>query len=205
MTDKFYDPIYAYITEHGETGVNVLAKELDAPLSSLQRYLERQTYFKKTVNRKWDLPTNVDTDIKTNTVSLMVDSVENALLVLNAQLTEIQSSVQNALYPVKTLKRAVSTMVAPVAGNSTKVDKRLMDIEENGDKIHNVIKKQKDKIPDNYKDLLFNMDYIGLVLSMGESYVTELLSTDVYAILAGSGTELPEETIEVLKQHQKEA
>lgn len=207
-SDKYYDDILALITERGELGVNVIARELNAPLSTMQRYLEKQTYFRKTVNRKWDVPDNVDSNLKSNTMSLMVTSVETALLLIDSQMAELQSSIQNALLPVNTLKRNMDSFIAPVAdksGKSVIIDDRLLKIDNEANKVYDIIKKQKDNIPDIYKEMLFNLDYVGMVLGMGEVYAIELLSTDVYAILAGNGDTLPEETIEAIKEYQKGA
>lgn len=205
MKEKYYDDVLSYITEHGESGVNEISKALNVPLATMQRYLIRQTYFRKTVNRKWDLPHNVESDIKSNTMTLMVNSVENALLLVDSQMAEVQQAIQNALMPVNTLKRAVDMINLPVADNSGNIDKRLTKIAENSQKITDIIKKQKSNIPDEYSDVLLNLDYVGLVLAMGETFTEELLGGEVYGILAGKDKELSEEALETLKQYQREA
>lgn len=202
--DKYYDEILQYITEHGETGVNILAKELNLPLSTMQRYLERQTYFRKTINRKWDLPDNVESDIKSNTMTLMIESVENAVKLLNSQLDEIQSNVQNALMPISTLKRAVNSLNTPVAGNSDEVTPIMIDTDKKIKTTYTVFKKYKDRIPEGYTELILNVDMHRLTVEMGTIFTNADFSTDISSLLLGQIDELPEDTIEILKEYQKE-
>lgn len=201
--DKYYPDILRYITEHGETGVNVLAKELNVPLSTMQRYLERQRYFKKTVSRKWDLPTNVETDIKSNTMTLMVASVENALMLLDSQFSELQLSVQNALMPVNTLKRAVETINPPVADKPVNNDPNITKLLNFANAMQKAIKQHKNNIPDEYRDLLLNLDITAMCVNMGMDYINSNQNADLTGVLLGERDILSEDTLKVLERHQK--
>jgi len=201
--DKYYDALLPYINEHGETGVNVLAKQLDVPLSTLQRYLERQTYFRKTINRKWDIPNNVDADIKSNTMTLMVNSVENALMLLDSQLSEIQSNVQNALMPVGTLKRAVIGLSAPVADKSDEMHPFIVEMDKGIKESYMVFKKYMSKIPEEYQELIKNVDLYRLSVDMGTKFMESDFNVDISSLLLEKTTELSEDTVEILKEYQK--
>lgn len=206
--DKYYDDIHAFITTNGESGVNAISKAINVPLSTVQKYLERQSFFKKTEQRKWDLPDRVpNVDIKTETLPLMVNSVENALLILKAQLTEIQQTVDNSLIPLNTLKRSVNHAIAPVASKSdtsVNIDPRLINVNEEVQKLKDVFKKQKANIPDEYADLLNNYDHIGLYLKEGKEYVTNMLQDELFELLTGQTQTLSEEAVQTLKDNQKE-
>src|ERR1043165_198534 len=56
--DKYYKPIEKLVQGKGPMGVNAIARELDLPTSSVQKWLDRQRYFEKTSSRKWDLPSD---------------------------------------------------------------------------------------------------------------------------------------------------
>jgi hypothetical protein len=203
MNEKYYDDILRIITERGPTGVNVLAKELNVPLSSMQRYLEKQSYFKKTEDRKWDLPNNVEADIKTNTVALMVGSVENALMLLDSQLAEIQLNVQNALMPVNTLKRAVNTIVAPVADKPTNLHPSVQKLLKFETLMRKALKDNKDNIPEEYIDVLNNVDYVEMAAEMGLDYVLGPQFQDITELITRTGDKLSEDTLEILEKYQK--
>lgn len=203
--DKYHDDILTIITEKGEMGVNEIARAINVPLSTVQKYLERQTYFKKTERRKWDLPEHVNQDIKSDTLSLMVDSVENALKLLNAQMSEIQLSIQNSLIPVNTLKRAVNAAITPVAGKSVNVDKKLIKLEEDAHDIEKVFKKFKDKLPEIYKDLVLNVDMVWLSISKGTEYVKGNFTQEISALLVEQSNTLSDDVLDALKLYQKEA
>lgn len=206
MSDnKFYDDILGYITEHGETGVNVLAKEFNVPLSSMQRYLERQTYFRKTVNRKWDLPNNVDTDIKTNTMTLMVSSVETALLLLSSQLSEIQSSVQNALMPVSTLKRAVNTVLTPVADKTSNIDNEVLLFDKSIKDTYAVFKQHVKVCPEEYQEIISNVDLYKLTIEMGTKFIAGDFNAEISSLFLEKSSILSDDIIDILKEYQKEA
>lgn len=206
--DKYRDDILRLISEKGALGVNSLSRELNVPLSTLQKYLHRQSYFKLNEEKRWDLPENVMGDIKTNSLVLMANVVENSILLLKSQLEEMQQSVGNALNPISTIKRGLNAGLAPVAGNKSghsEIDPRLTKVMDMKATLDNIFKKQKDNIPEEYQTLIFNFDYVGLVLKEGDNYTKEFLENGLYELLAGKEQELTEDTIEILKDNQKEA
>lgn len=53
---NFTTEIREVLAHRGELGVNAIAKLIEQPVATVQRFLERQEYFIKTENRKWKLP-----------------------------------------------------------------------------------------------------------------------------------------------------
>lgn len=207
VTEKYYDLILPLITEKGELGVNEIARYIDVPPSTVQKYLTDQKYFKKTEKRKWDLPDRVNTDIKSDTLSLMVNSVENALLILKAQLTDLVESVDNSLGPVKTLKRGVTSINTPVAtksGESVDIDPRLLDLDKKIKDSYAVFKKYVKVVPDEYRELILNFDYMGFTLAYGTEVANGDINEDISALLLEKTSTLSEDTIEMLKEFQKD-
>jgi hypothetical protein len=200
---KLHDEILAYLTEHGETGVNVLAKEFDVPLSTMQKYLTDQTYFKKTEKRKWDLPENVNADIKSDTMSLMVSSVENALLVIKSQLSDLQQSIDTSLIPVSTLKRGIDNLIAPVAGKSDNIHPKIVELDKNVKLMQAVFKKYVGVCPQEYQELIKNIDLYGLIMEMGTKFLNSGFNEDITSLFLEQTTELSSESIELLKEYQK--
>lgn len=203
MTEKYKDLILPLIKQNGPMGVNALSKAVDIPVSTLQKYLHRQSYFKLTDDKKWDLPENVAADIKSNTLELMTNVVENNIQLLRSQLEEMQLTLENTLTPIGTLKRGINNITTPVAdkSNST-IDPRLSRIMLMSTEIKRVFNKQKANIPEEYDKLLFNFDYIGLVLKDGEFYTNTFLEGEIYELLAGKEQTLSDETVEILKENQ---
>lgn len=205
--DKYKDDIIKLISKNGPMGVNALQRELEVPLSTLQKYMHRQTYFKINDDKKWDLPENVVADIKSNTLELMTNVVQNNILLLKSQLEEMQLTLDNSLVPINTLKRGISTISAPVAvkSSSSDIDPRLVHFNDAYNTLKRIIKDKKANIPEEYSELLNNFDYIGLMLKEGEEYTREFLDSDIYELLMGKEDKLSEDTITILKENQKEA
>lgn len=207
MQDRYKSDIITLITQRGPLGVSALSKELNVAASTLQKYLHKQSYFKINEDKKWDLPENVVSDIKSNTLVLMTDLVETNVKLLKSQLEEMLQTVENAINPIETLKRGVNTYQAPVASKSDKpvqkIDSRISEIIEMEATLQSIFKKQSSNIPEEYRDLFFNFDYIGLVLKEGQSYTKEFLEEGTYALLAGKDTTLEEDVLQILKDNQK--
>jgi hypothetical protein len=198
--DRFYPLIHALLEQHGALGVNYLAKELNVPISTLQKYLDKdQNYFKKNQSRKWVLPgTAVSTDMSvvSNNFSNVIDS---QLMSMEALITTLMSQFRATVTLIESNKGSH----APVANKSVNIRQRLIDLDEEANKVEAVIKKQKSNIPEEYINLLLNFDYVSFVLTVGHKYAVETLSTDIYGILSGKDTELNEETVDHIKDHQK--
>ena len=198
--DRFYDEILKYITEYGETGVNVLARELNVPLSTMQRYLEKQTYFRKTVNRKWDIPDNVEKDIKSNTATLMVESVETVIKLIESQVSELQLQLQAALMPINTLKRAVIATNPSVA---TKINPLFETVQEDANNVYEAIKGNKSNIPEEYLDLILNVDLVRIILKKGADYYKDTFISALSGLILKETDELPDEILELIEHCQK--
>jgi len=203
--DKYYDLVLAYITEHGESGVNTLANAFDIPLSTMQKYLERQSYFKKTERRKWDLPENVNADIKSDTMVLMVDSVENALLLIKSQVTDLQLSLDSSLIPISTLKRGINNITAPAATKSIDIHPSILQLNENAKITQTVFKKYVGVCPQKYQDLIKNLDLYKLIIEKGTDYLNAGFNADLTALFLEQTTDLAYDTVQLLNQYQKEA
>lgn len=203
--ERYKDDILKLITTNGPMGVNALQRHLDVPTSTLQKYLHRQTYFKLNDDRKWDLPENVIGEIKTNTLSLMANVVENSLLVLQSQMEEMQHALSNTLAPMQTLKKGVNNIAVGVADKGNiDIDPRLVKVSEEANKYLQIVKAQRANIPEEHKEIIFNFDLIALVLKEGQEYVRETVMDELSEILIGKSSSLSEELVQTLKENQKE-
>jgi hypothetical protein len=198
--DRFYPLIHALLEQHGALGVNYLAKELNVPISTLQKYLDKdQNYFKKNQSRKWVLPgTAVSTDMSvvSNNFSNVIDS---QLMSMEALINTLMSQFRATATLIETNKGSHH----PVAQQIPNIDQRLIELDKESQKIYDVIKKQKANIPEEYKGLLFNLDYVGLVLKIGHTFAANMLGNEIYGVLAGRDKVLDDETLELIKDHQK--
>lgn len=205
MTDKYHDLIVAVLTEKGELGVNEIARDINTPVSTVQKYLERQTYFKKTERRKWDLPQNVTSDIKVDTVTLMIESVENAVKLQKAQLTEMLDSIQNTMIPLNALKRGINGLIAPVAEKELDFNETLIKLDKALKTTYLVFKQYVGKCPEEYRELLLNVDLYRLVVELGNKYLNGEFNTEITSLFLQQTDTLSEDVLKVLKEYQKEA
>lgn len=200
-SDRFHHVVKELLERNGAMGVNQLAKELGVPLSTMQKYLDKdQNYFKKNHSRRWVLP-------EVSAASDMSTASSNYANIIDSQIRSMDALIETLMSQFKatiTLMEAHKPLNRSVADMSPNIDTRLVKIHNDSVKINDIIRKKKDNIPEEYEEMLFNLDYVALVIGVGESYAIKILSTDVYALLAGNGNELPEDTIETLKEYQKE-
>ncbi len=206
MTDKYRDVILELINKHGALGVNAIQRETDIPLSTLHKYLHNQNYFRQNTAKKWDLPENVQSEIKADTVSLYVNQLETSIQILRTQLDDIVHSATNLLVPAESIKKAIAHIQHPVANSSDVGNKRLptkwRDIIEKIEELPKVIKSKKNTTTTEYYDLLRNVDWYELIIEMGLSYFRDVLSTEIYDVLLGQSSELSDDALENLKEYQ---
>lgn len=203
MIDKYKDEVEKLIQTNGAMGVNALSKALDIPLSTIQKYMHRQSYFRMNVQRKWDMPTNVTT----KEINEAINNFDN---VIESQLSGITSLSEMLITQIKSTitilsaQKPVLTPVAALPDKSVNIDPRLINVNEEVQKLKDVFKKQKSNIPDEYVDLLNNYDHVGLYLKEGKDYVTNMLQDELFELLTGQTQTLSEEAIQTLKDNQKE-
>lgn len=207
MLDKYKSAIETILRTKGEPmGVNAIQRELNIPLSTLQKYLERQTYFIKTESRKWTLPDFVSMELPGNTLELTVVNVENSIQMLQSQLQTAITTLNTLAHPLETIKKGATLMkttpVAKVQVNSKPIDERLIEIDSLKSQLKQSIKKQLKLIPEEYQKLLLNLDYVGYVLEVGVKYANQFLEENLYGVMAGRDDKLDDEVIEVLKEFQ---
>lgn len=208
MTDRYRDDITKLIATNGAMGVNELQRALNVPLSTLQNYLtKQQNYFKKTENKKWDLPENVESEVKTNTLGLMANGAENAVLLLQSQMSEIQLSITNVLTTIGTLKRGVNNVITPPVADKASnellnhrwISQMITDLEQ----LALILKKKMSDIPEEYHNLLGNTDWPRLMVERGNIYFKEELSGAIADLILKNSTELPDDVLRVLKEYGK--
>jgi ribosome-associated translation inhibitor RaiA len=208
--DKYYQPIHDFLTEKGEQGVNAIARYIDLPLASVQAYLLRQTYFKKTETRKWDLPDRVNNKgIKTDTLAIMLNQVENAQLLAKAQLNdmyaELEKVIDDMTHPINTLKRGFKQTFTPVAAEKVDIDQQLTDLDKDIKATYEVFKKYVGKCPEEYRDLIKNVDLYRLSIKVGTNYVNDEFTKEMTGLFLGKTTELSDNTLKMIEIYQKES
>lgn len=202
MIEKYHNPIFALISEKGALGVNELAKATDFPLSTIQRYLTvQQTYFKKTQGRKWDLPERVNSDITDDSLNLAVNITEDSIKLIRAQLTDALNAVENALIPLSTVKRGIKHKPTPVAPKVN--SEKLQDILEAADKIPTIIKSKKENLTPEMYDTLMSTKWLDIYLDLGNKYVVDVITTELYDLLLGVKKEMDDEIFSVIKEYQR--
>lgn len=205
MIEKYHDPIFKLITEKKEAlGVNTIAKETDIALSTVQKYLTtQQTYFKKTGDRKWDLPERVKQEVSPESLQLMINGLENSILLIQTQTKELQQSIANLVPPINILKRNIRDSAPPVAETPI-LNEKLVNKIASLDKLPKVIKSRKDSLTDDMYEMLMNTDWYGIFVDLGYNYLQEVIEPELYDLLLGTKIDLSEDALSTIKEYQKD-
>jgi hypothetical protein len=200
--------IIQLIREKGPLGVNTIASEIGVPVSTLQKYLNKQqTYFKINSDRKWDLPGNVASEVKNSTLILNTEIVENTIQLLQSQMEELQLNLANALIPVGTLKRSIQNLNVPppVAALTNQIDihPRLIELDEKTKKSNQLFKQYLPKVPEEYQELLKNLDLYAITIEMGTKFMNEQFNAEISSLFLEKEDKLSDELLEVIKIYQK--
>lgn len=203
---KYHDPILREISDKGALGVNALAKLTDLPLSTVQKYLTtQQTYFRKTSDRKWDLPERVNTDITSNSLQRSASLLDNTLVLLQNQLEEMGNTLASLAPVTNMIKRALENNTLPVADNSSKLtNRKVKEMFDSVDKLPEVIKNKKKNISEELYEMLINTDWLSLWIDYGTNYVSTVIQDSLYDLLLGKTDELSEDALDTIKSYQTE-
>ena len=183
-------------------GVNQLSKELNIPLSTMQKYLDKdQTYFKKNNARKWVLPemsANEDMSVVSSNYSNVIDS---QLLSMQALIETLMSQFRATLSLIDANK-GVSTSVAGIAPN---IHPDILKLDKNAKDMQTVFSKYVVKCPEEYRELIKNLDLYRLMIEKGSIYMNGSFNVEITSLFLEKTVDLSNEVIEVLKNYQKEA
>lgn len=193
--DSLHPVIKALLEKHGAMGVNQLAKELDIPLSTMQKYLDKQqNYFKKNHARKWVLPDSLAN-------SEMSVATENYTQIISSQITTIDTLINTLTSQFKAtlaLMEANKPNSAPVAVNHHPSIDKLLKFSETMSK---ALKQYKNNIPEEYQDLVFNLDITDMCVNEGMNYINGN-SNELTSLLLGEVDTLSDETLKILESYQ---
>lgn len=192
------DTIAAVISEKGPLGVNALAMELGVAPSSLQRYLTTQDYFRRTENRRWDLPENVAQNVKSNTLHLMLENAITGTKLLIATNSELLDQLEMNRKTLELVKQNLNQISNPPVADS-----RFADFESANEKLRDAIKRNKNNIPEEYYDLIYNYDHVGYIIKVGKGTAVNFLESQLAPLILGDHTELSEQTVQILEENQR--
>jgi hypothetical protein len=200
MNEQLNSDIRRLIEANGAMGVNQLAKALNMPLSTMQKYLDKQqTYFKKNHARKWVLPemsVSADMSHVSESYGSIIDSQLSSMNVLIETLMSQFRATVTLLESNKGNAPSVAAPVLDVHPQMAKADKNIKDT-------YIVFKKYVGKCPEEYRDLLKNVDLYRLSLEMGSIYLNGVFNDEITDLFLERGYVLSEEVISVLKTYQK--
>lgn len=193
-----HDEIEAFLKENGETGVNAISAGIGKPVSSVQKWLEKQTYFIKTSSRKWDLPERIIGNFDVKAQDLVIRdtnlAIENAVLVLGSTKAKLDALL-TVVERINTVSAA--TNQRRVAGNS-KIEKRISEVE----KMQKILKSHIDKVPEQYRELLRDLDYVEMTWQLGAKKMDTEINSELTELILGETTELKETTVALFQTYQ---
>jgi len=202
VTDNREELIRTLIVNNGPMGVNALSRETGINLSTLQKWLERQERLKvfvKTEDRKWDIPENIV--VKNTRVE-----VSNFDRVVETQLSGIDATYGLLMSNVKSLLNILHTQkpIAPSVADSTpNIHQSLVEMDKNANKLLEVFKKFIPKAPEQYQEMLKNLDIHRLMCEMGTNYIRDVFSPEISSLFLEQTTEISDEVLQTIKDYQK--
>jgi hypothetical protein len=187
--------------------VNDIAKGCDLPLSTVQRYLSQQTYFKKTLRRKWDLPEKVSDELvnrQENTrLGLLGSSLETQAMLVGTQLDEVRESYETMLKQINAMQPLLMRQTPPVADKATVTHPSLNKLNDYITSMTKAIKMYISNVPEEYQELLKNLEIPAMIVGMGLEYMNSDSNSDLTGVLLGSNDTLTPETLKILETYQK--
>ncbi|MFY3741621.1 MAG: virulence-associated protein VapD [Candidatus Nitrosomirales archaeon] len=199
--DKYHADIRRLLEQHGAMGVNQISKELNVPLSTMQKYLDKdQNYFKKNHARKWVLP-----EISASEEMSVVSS--NYSDVINSQIMGMQALIETLMSQFRatlSLIEANKGTSASVAGIMPDIHPEILKLNKAAKDMHTVFSKYISKCPDEYQELLKNVDLYRLIKERGTIYMNSEFSTEITSLFLERTVDLSNEVVAVLKEYQKE-
>lgn len=203
--ERYYLPIESLLKANGSMGVNAIARELDVPVSTIQKWLERQRYFVKNEKRQWELPGTKSTVRQLNgeireVINSQLVTIERLHRTLADQLEATVDFIKD--YEIK---QPQGTKLDEVDRPVADIDPRLIQLQEDAKKLKEIFNKKdiKSNIPEEYKALLNGYDHVGLVLKEGKDFTTKFLEDEIFSLLSGRISSLSEGTVGILKENQK--
>lgn len=199
ITNSIKSDIARLIEINGAMGVNQLAKELNIPLSTLQKYLDKdQNYFKKNYTRKWELP-----DMSANTdMAAVADKysnvIESQLMTMNALIETLMAQFRATVSLIDANKGSSP----PVAGKVPDIDARVLKTDKTIKDMYALFKKYIPVCPKEYQDLLKNLDLTRLTLELGNNYMFNEFNTAITPLFTEQETELSDDMLDLLSEYQ---
>lgn len=199
--EELFAQVKRLLEQNGAMGVNQLSKVLDIPLSTMQKYLDKdQNYFKKNSSRKWVLPDMAANDDMSVASSNMPSIIESQLMGMNALIETLMSQFRATV----TLIEANKPRSLPVAGTSSNLSPELLKLDIKVKELYVVFKKYVNVCPEEYQDLIKNVDLYRLIIEKGLDYLNEGFNTELTSLFLEKDDTLSDEVLKVLESHQKE-
>lgn len=182
-------------------GVNALAKATNIPLSSMQHYLHKQSYFKMNSQRKWDLPDRV----LTNNINEAFGEVDTVIQQQVAGISSLATMLITQVNATVALLSAQKPIMAPVANKTEEIHPKLRELNKRLKSTEDVFKKFVKVCPEEYQDLIKNLDLYELSIVEGSKSLESSFSNELTLLFTEQATELSDETLVLLTKYQKES
>lgn len=200
--DRFHADIRRLLEQNGAMGVNQLSKALNVPLSTMQKYLDKdQDYFKKNHSRKWVLPEKSASE----DMSLVSANYAN---VISSQLVSMQALIDTLMSQFRatlSLMDANKGTSPAVAGISPDINPQILQLDKKAKDMQTVFKRYVVKSPEEYQELLKGLDLYRLMIEKGTIWMNSEFSTEITSLFLEQTVDLSDDIVEILKNYQKEA
>jgi hypothetical protein len=199
---RYHEDIRNLLEQNGAMGVNQLSKELNVPLSTLQKYLDKdQNYFKKNHARKWVLPemsADEDMSVVTTNYSNVIDS---QIMSMQALIETLMSQFRATLSLIDANKGASRS----VAGILPNIDPILIKLDKKIKDIYVIFRKYVKVCPEEYQNLIKNVDLYQLTSDKGTEFLNGSFIGEITELFLEKSVDLSNDTVKILQEYQKEA
>ncbi len=193
----YHNQVLEIIERRGAQGVTELAKLLNVPSTSLQRWLGRQDFFVQMDNRKWNLPGAA--------VHGIFDKTETQFYgVLDSQINAVKATSELLFAQLDSVQTMMKAQKPKGSMAGLNMDKRFGELQA---KIGDLTRSFKGYLPDapeEFRELIAKMDLVGIALTKGTEYTNEVFIPSITSLLLGKTSLLDKEAVILLEKYQQE-
>lgn len=209
--DEISARLAALFTELGPLGVTEIAKHTGITTSTLQRFLHNQKYYKMGEGKKWDFPKPKSNRAKLDFIGTQAELVDTAIRVLLTHIEDLKGQVEYTFPAIEALRKELGRL--EIADNSSAnpapiqipgINKQMIELHENIRLMSEVFKKYAPTCPEEYQDIIANVDLYTLTLSLGKIYVNEEFNEALTDLFLKKTDVLSDAIVTVLSDYQKE-
>lgn len=201
--EPYHSLILEFLAEKGVSGVTAIANGIGKSPSSVDKYLKRQTYFMQTSTKKWDIPERLLGKISegqaTTKLGLLAQTLLTQTVLVETHWDVLDTVIKDMIKQMAAIGPILQQYQPPV---TDVIDSRLTSIDRKAKETMSLIAKYSEKIPDQYRQLLLNLDIVQLIIDKDQELLSHL-NTAISGLLLQKETTLSFDMLSLVKEYQR--